>query len=102
MSTELVEYNIHDSVISQNTQFRTDCHSFVITNCGNSRVYLNNTNRLDPGATFVSAPAPINIICRKIYTTSFNDMPGVTYSSSNPREDRLEISKTVINHPNFL
>jgi|GEM_PF-1762056 len=98
-NTELVNYNIHDDVITVNTQVRTDCHSFVFVNVGNTRVYLNNAKRLDPGATFAVAPGPINVICRKQFTIKFEDIPGVTYST---RENRLEYTKTVIEDPNFL
>ena len=36
-NTELVNYNIHDNVITVNTQVRTDCHSFIFVNGGNTQ-----------------------------------------------------------------
>lgn len=100
-NSQLVRVTNQTQVVSENKLVVTDCQSYVFTNNGNTRVLLNFSSRLDPGGTFAFAPPALNVIATDVFQVAFIDLPNFDYTST-PRENRVEMTRTIIDDCNFI
>lgn len=83
-----------DMIYKATNNYMPKCHSFTVTNTGNTIVLFNDM-KLSPGDARSFYPPAINLICAARCIIKFDETGVLT------PVNELEITKILINHPCF-